>query len=253
MKDSFAFGLRHGVGPGAQPDVRAGGARAAAPADPVGAQVSYEDPDYIAGDGVRPPGLRLPSRTAGRTRARRSRSRASRATISSRSTRRWFGANNAILAIVGDVTHEEAFAGAERAFGTWGRAEATAAEAGRAAAADPARRRHRSARRGADRDPRRQHRPAAQAQGLPGARPGDQDPRRRRRQPAAPRAAHGSRADLRRVGRRQRAQGRGQHRRRHQHAVRGDGRSAAADRGRVLAAPARARAGSASWPTRRRT
>jgi len=35
----------------------------------------------------------------------------------------WFGAHNAILAIVGDVTHEEAFAGAERAFGKWARAE----------------------------------------------------------------------------------------------------------------------------------
>jgi zinc protease len=36
--------------------------------------------------------------------------------------RQWFGANNAILAVVGDVSAEEAFAGAERAFGTWGRA-----------------------------------------------------------------------------------------------------------------------------------
>ena len=36
--------------------------------------------------------------------------------------RNWFGANNAILAIVGDVTPEEAFAGAERAFGSWGKA-----------------------------------------------------------------------------------------------------------------------------------
>ena len=36
--------------------------------------------------------------------------------------RKWFGANNAILAIVGDVTPEEAFAGAERAFGGWTRA-----------------------------------------------------------------------------------------------------------------------------------
>ena len=35
--------------------------------------------------------------------------------------KRWFGANNAILAIVGDVTAEEAFAGAERAFGSVGR------------------------------------------------------------------------------------------------------------------------------------
>ena len=38
---------------------------------------------------------------------------------------KWFGANNAILAIVGDVTPEEAFAGAERAFGGWAK---TAAE-----------------------------------------------------------------------------------------------------------------------------
>lgn len=37
----------------------------------------------------------------------------------------WFGANNAILAIVGDVTAEEAFAGAERAFGGWARADQT--------------------------------------------------------------------------------------------------------------------------------
>ena len=36
--------------------------------------------------------------------------------------RNWFGANNAILAIVGDVTPDEAFAGAERAFGGWGKA-----------------------------------------------------------------------------------------------------------------------------------
>jgi zinc protease len=38
----------------------------------------------------------------------------------------WFGANNAILAIVGDVQQEEAFAGAEKAFGTWGKAQHTA-------------------------------------------------------------------------------------------------------------------------------
>jgi len=39
---------------------------------------------------------------------------------------KWFGANNAILAIVGDVTPEEAFAGAERAFGNWAKATAEA-------------------------------------------------------------------------------------------------------------------------------
>ncbi|MGH9374047.1 MAG: M16 family metallopeptidase, partial [Vicinamibacterales bacterium] len=38
----------------------------------------------------------------------------------------WFGANNAILAIVGDVSPEEAFAGAERAFGSWGKSTSTA-------------------------------------------------------------------------------------------------------------------------------
>jgi zinc protease len=42
--------------------------------------------------------------------------------------RKWFGANNAILAIVGDVTADEAFAGAERAFGRWARAEAPLAK-----------------------------------------------------------------------------------------------------------------------------
>ena len=38
--------------------------------------------------------------------------------------KKWFGANNAILAIVGDVTPEEAFAGAERAFGSWAKTTA---------------------------------------------------------------------------------------------------------------------------------
>jgi zinc protease len=33
--------------------------------------------------------------------------------------RKWFGANNAILAVVGDVEPADAFAGAERAFGSW--------------------------------------------------------------------------------------------------------------------------------------
>jgi zinc protease len=42
--------------------------------------------------------------------------------------KKWFGANNAILAIVGDVTADEAFAGAERAFGTWGRAGSEASK-----------------------------------------------------------------------------------------------------------------------------
>jgi zinc protease len=52
--------------------------------------------------------------------------------------RKWFGANNAILAIVGDVSSEEAFAGAERAFGSWNR---TTAEAVRRAEPPPPTRR----------------------------------------------------------------------------------------------------------------
>jgi zinc protease len=42
----------------------------------------------------------------------------------------WFGANNAILAIVGDISAEEAFAGAERAFGKWAASERTAPKPG---------------------------------------------------------------------------------------------------------------------------
>lgn len=85
-------------------------------------KVSYDDPDYLAGVvfdrlvfGFHPygkPGTGTP------------------ATLSTVTRddlvafhKRWFGANNAILAIVGDTTAEEAFAGAERAFGQWGRVE----------------------------------------------------------------------------------------------------------------------------------
>ena len=38
----------------------------------------------------------------------------------------WFAPNNALLAIVGDLTAEEAFKGAERAFGAWARADVQA-------------------------------------------------------------------------------------------------------------------------------
>jgi predicted Zn-dependent peptidase len=87
-----------------------------------GLKVSYDDPDYLAGVvfdrlvyGFHPYG-RPHSGTP-----------ASIASITREDLlafhKAWFGANNAILAIVGDVGHEEAFAGAERAFGKWGRAE----------------------------------------------------------------------------------------------------------------------------------
>jgi zinc protease len=87
-----------------------------------GLKVSYEDPDYIAGVvfdrlvyGYHPygrPDTGTPQSISGITRDD---------LVKFHKT--WFGANNAILAIVGDIQPEEAFAGAERAFGKWGRAQ----------------------------------------------------------------------------------------------------------------------------------
>ena len=92
-----------------------------------GLKVGYEDPDYIAGMvfdrlvyGFHPygrPDSGTPQSIASITRD-----------DLVAFHKAWFGANNAILAIVGDISHEEAFAGAERAFGKWGRSEATAAK-----------------------------------------------------------------------------------------------------------------------------
>jgi zinc protease len=89
-----------------------------------GLKVSYEDPDYLAGVvfdrlvyGFHPygkPDSGTPQSLASITRDD---------LISYH--KRWFGPNNAILAIVGDVKPEEAFAGAERVFGSWARAEGT--------------------------------------------------------------------------------------------------------------------------------
>ena len=59
--------------------------------------------------------------TACRRPARRRRSPPSRATISSRFTSSYFVPNNAILAIVGDVTADEAFDGVRKVFGDWER------------------------------------------------------------------------------------------------------------------------------------
>ncbi len=92
-----------------------------------GLKVGYEDPDYIAGMvfdrlvyGFHPygkPDSGTPESIASVTRDD---------LIAFHKA--WFGANNAILAIVGDISHEDAFAGAERAFGKWARAESTAAK-----------------------------------------------------------------------------------------------------------------------------
>ncbi|HET7695869.1 MAG TPA: pitrilysin family protein [Vicinamibacterales bacterium] len=87
-----------------------------------GMQVSYEDPEFLANAvfdrlvyGFHPygrPQSGTPQSIAALTRE-----------DLLAFHRKWFGANNAILAIVGDVTAEEAFAGAERAFGKWVKAE----------------------------------------------------------------------------------------------------------------------------------
>jgi zinc protease len=90
-----------------------------------GMQVSYDDPDYLANIvfnrlvyGQHPygrPQMGTPATVAAITRDD---------LIAFQ--QKWFGANNAILAVVGDVTPDEAFAGAARAFGGWGRAAADA-------------------------------------------------------------------------------------------------------------------------------
>jgi zinc protease len=85
-----------------------------------GLTVSYQDPDYLAGVvidrlvyGFHPygvPSTGTPESVAAITRDDLLRFHET-----------WFAPNNAILAIVGDVTAEEAFEGAERAFGKWPR------------------------------------------------------------------------------------------------------------------------------------
>jgi len=90
-----------------------------------GLKVGYEDPDYIAGlvfdrlvYGFHPygrPDSGTPESIASITR---------QDLVGFHKS--WFGANNAILAVVGDVSPEEAFAGAERAFGSWGKAALSA-------------------------------------------------------------------------------------------------------------------------------
>lgn len=85
-------------------------------------KVNYEDPDYLAATvfdrlvyGFHPYGKPDSGTPASLVAITRDDLQAFH--------KRWFGPNNAILAVVGDVTAEQAFAGAERAFGKWGRIE----------------------------------------------------------------------------------------------------------------------------------
>ncbi len=151
-----------------------------------------------------------------------------------------FVPNNAILAVVGDVTAEEAFEGVKRVFGDWERRAVPADTF--TPPPDPTRRvvvvnkpdAVQTEVRVGHVGIRRNH-PDYMALNL--AHP---DSRRRGRQSPAPGPADGARPDLRRAGRHGHAPGERRLRGVDQHAVGRDGRSAAADRGRVLAPAARA-------------
>ena len=120
MKDSLAFGLELVSDLAQHPAFAAEEIERQRQQSLSGMQVSYDDPEFLANlvfdrivYGSHPYG-----RPQGGTPA----------TVASLTRNdlvafhtKWFGANNAILAIVGDVNAEEAFAGAERAFGSWGR------------------------------------------------------------------------------------------------------------------------------------
>ena len=83
--------------------------------------VSYDDPDYLANARDRAPGVRVPSvRPAVGGHARNRFARLTRDDLVA-FHRTWFVPNNALLAIVGDLTAAEAFAAAEKAFGSWPR------------------------------------------------------------------------------------------------------------------------------------
>ncbi|MBK9240330.1 MAG: insulinase family protein [Acidobacteria bacterium] len=87
-----------------------------------GLQVSAEDPEYVANAlidrlvfGFHPYGRPGPNSVEQIQRITRDDLVAFH--------RSWFVPNNSLLAIVGDLTHEEAFAAAEKAFGSWAKAD----------------------------------------------------------------------------------------------------------------------------------
>ena len=90
-----------------------------------GLKVSYDDPEYLAG--VVFDRLVYGFHPYGRPDAGTPESIASiRRDDLVAFHKRWFGPNNAILAIVGDISADEAFAGAERAFGKWEKSQSDA-------------------------------------------------------------------------------------------------------------------------------
>ena len=128
--------------------------------------------------------------------------------------RQFFVPNNALIAVVGDVSADEAMAGLREGFRRLAAGRGAGVQPTDPPDADQARHRHRQAGRGADRDPRRPDRHSAQAQRLPGDGSGGEDSRRRGRQPPAAGAAVAARSHLRRVGRSRHVQdGRWRHRR----------------------------------------
>jgi zinc protease len=91
-------------------------------------KVSYQDPDYVASSvadrliyGFHPYGIPAVGTPESLGRITRD--------DLVEFHRRWFTPNNSILAIVGDLTAEEAFKGAERAFGGWPRRDVPASRA----------------------------------------------------------------------------------------------------------------------------
>ena len=253
MKDSFETGLRMLSDMARRPAFAAGRDRAAAAADAVRPAGQLRGSGVHRGRRVRSAGLRVSSLRHAADRHAGRRSPPSRATTSSAFHRRNFVPNNAILAVVGDVTADEAFEGVKKVFGDWERRDVPADTF--IAPPDPTRRVvivnkpdavQTEVRVG---PPRRQAQPSR----LHGAEPGHPHPGRRGRQPAAPGAADRARPHLRRAGRHGHPARKRRLRGLDQHAIRGDRRSAAPHGRRVLAPAARARAASASWPTPRPT
>ena len=231
----------HAVRDGAAAGVRAGRDRAAAAADavgpagqPRGSRSTSPTPCSIGSstDSIR---------TACRPTARRRRLPGfTRDDLVAFHTR-YFVPNNAILAIVGDVTADEAFAAAKKVFGDWAKRDLPPQTF-----IDPP-------------EPTRRvivvNKPdAVQTEirvghlGIPRQHPDYMAVNLAIRilggegqQPPAPGAADRARADLRRAGQHGHAEADGRLRGRDQHADRRDRRSAAADRRRVLAAAARTR------------